>query len=61
MIIRTRVEGMNRVQQAAELNISLGTVDRLIKSCKLKYDNVQKYNSILPPRKFTKDETLDRE
>lgn len=56
MIIRTRVAGWSRTQQAMELGMSLGTVDRLIKSCKMKYDSVQKYNPILPPRKHSKEE-----
>ena len=34
----------------------VGNIDRLIKSCKIKYDNVQKYNPILPTRKVSKEE-----
>lgn len=56
MIMRTRVAGWSRTQQAMELCMSLGTVDRLIKSCKMKYDSVQRYNPILPPRKGSKEE-----
>lgn len=57
MIIRTRVAGWSRTKQAMELCMSLATVDRLIKSLKQKYDNVQKYDPILPPRKSSAEET----
>lgn len=57
MIIRTRVAGWSRVKQSMELNMSLATVDRLIKSLKKKYDNVQKYDPILPPRRSSAEET----
>lgn len=57
IIVRTRVAGWSRVKQSHELGMSLSSVDRLIKSCKLKYDNVQKYNPILPPRKSSAQET----
>lgn len=51
MIMRTRVAGWSRTKQAMELGMSLTTVDRLIASCKRKYDNAQKYSPLLPPRK----------
>lgn len=57
MIIRTRVAGWSRTKQAMELCMSLATVDRLIKSLKQKYDNVQRYDPILPPRKSSAEET----
>lgn len=57
MIMRTRVAGWSRTKQCSELGLSMSTVDRLIKSCKLKYDNVSKYNPILPPRRYSKTET----
>lgn len=57
MIIRTRIAGWSRTRQAEELVMSVGTVDRYIKRIKVKYDNVQKYNTILPPRKCRKDES----
>lgn len=56
IIMRTRTAGWSRVKQSSELGMSLSTVDRLIKSCKLKYDNVQKYNPLLPPRKESEQE-----
>lgn len=55
-ILRTRVAGWSRTKQSMELNMSLQTVDRIIKTLKLKYDNVQKYDPILPPRKFSAKE-----
>lgn len=56
MIMRTRVAGWSRTKQSMELNISMSTVDRLIKSLKRKYDNVQKYDPILPPRRKSSEE-----
>ena len=58
MIIRTRVAGWSRVKQANELNMSLATVDRHISKLKTKYDEVQKYDVLLPPRKYSKEEEL---
>lgn len=55
-IMRTRVAGWTRVQQAETLGMSLATVDRHIKSLKRKYDVVQLYNPILPPRKHSREE-----
>lgn len=61
VILRTRVAGWSRVKQADELGMSLSTVDRLIKSLKIKYDQVQKYNPILPPRKSSSiEDALDQ-
>lgn len=57
MIMRTRVAGWSRTKQADQLGMSISTVDKIIASLKLKYDNVQKYNPILPPRKSSKEET----
>jgi len=56
MIIRTRVAGWSRLQQADKLGMSLASVDRIITKLKIKYDNVQKYSPILPPRKFSAQE-----
>lgn len=56
-IIRTRVAGWSRTKQAMELGMSLSTVDRIISNLKLKYDNVQRYNPLLPPRKSSSEET----
>lgn len=50
MVIRTRVAGWSRVKQAMELNLSISSIDRIISRLKRKYDEVQKYDPILPPR-----------
>lgn len=50
MVIRTRVQGWSRVKQADKLNMSIPSIDRVIKRCKIKYDEAQKYSPILPPR-----------
>lgn len=61
MIMRTRAAGWTRTEQAMKLNISLATVDRCIKRLKIKYDEVQQYSVLLPPRKESADELyMDR-
>lgn len=55
-IIRTRVAGWTRVEQSMKLGMSIQKVDRIIKRLKVKYDNVQPYNPLLPPRKFSAQE-----
>lgn len=50
LILRTRVDGWSRIQQAHELGMSLSTVDRITKRLKLKYDQIQLRNEALPPR-----------
>lgn len=57
MIMRTRVAGWSVTKQAMELGMSESTVHRMIKRLKVKYDNVQKYDPILPPRKTSAEET----
>lgn len=57
MIMRTRLAGWTRTRQSMELGMSMATLDRAIKRLKIKYDNVQKYSVILPPRKFSAEET----
>lgn len=57
MIIRTRVAGWSRTQQSIELGMSLAAVDRIIARLKVKYDNAQKYDVLLPPRKTSSAET----
>lgn len=56
MILRTRVMGWTRLQQADKLGMSVATVDRIIKTLKEKYDGVQKYDPMLPPRKTSPEE-----
>lgn len=55
-IMRTRVAGWSRLQQAEKLGMSLSTVDRIITRLKIKYDDVQQYSPILPPRKISRIE-----
>lgn len=57
MILRTRAAGWTRTRQAMELGMSLASVDRIIKRLKVKYDNCQKYSPLLPPRKYSAEET----
>lgn len=56
-IMRTRVAGWTRTQQSMELGMSLATVDRIIARLKVKYDQVQKYSPLLPPRRDSAEET----
>lgn len=56
-ILRTRVAGWSRTKHAVELNMSIANVDKIISRLKQKYDNVQKYNPLLPPRKPSAQET----
>lgn len=56
-IMRTRVAGWTITQQSMRLGMSTAKVNNLIKRCKIKYDNVQPYSAILPPRKFSAQET----
>jgi len=57
MIIRTRVKGWSRQEQAMKLGMSLSTVDRCIATLKKKYDRIQKTDPLLPPRKPSAKET----
>lgn len=55
-IMRTRVAGWTITKQAMELCMSKSTVNRIIERLKKKYDDVQKYDPILPPRKSSAQE-----
>lgn len=55
-IMRTRIAGWTRVEQSNKLGMSLATVDRHIARLKVKYDRVQKYSPLLPPRKESAEE-----
>lgn len=57
IVIRTRVAGWTRVKQSIDLGMSLSTLDRIIRRLKVKYDMVQPYSPLLPPRKFSAEET----
>jgi hypothetical protein len=50
-LIRSRMADQSRVQQSFEFSRSLPRVDAAIKSIRQKYDAVQPYSDILPPRK----------
>ena len=56
-IMRTRVAGWTVTKQAMEFGMSEATVARIIKRLKAKYDCVQKYSVLLPPRKYSVEET----
>lgn len=56
-VLRTRVAGWSRTKQSMELQMSMSTIDRIIARLKNKYDKVQKYNPLLPPRKASAEET----
>lgn len=50
-VLITRAKCWTRTQQCIEFDISMSMLDRTIRSLKDKYDDVQPYSSILPPRK----------
>ena len=56
IIMRTRCDGWSITKQATTFNMSVSTVNRIIKRLKVKYDKVQPYSPILPPRKFSAKE-----
>lgn len=56
MIIRTRVAGWSRVEQSMKFGMSTQKIDRIIRRLKDKYDEVQVYDPLLPPRKHSKEE-----
>lgn len=55
-IMRTRVAGWTIKEQAYKLGLSESTVKSDIAKIKQKYDQVSKYNPILPPRKHSAEE-----
>ena len=50
-ILRTQIKGWSRTKQSMEFNISIETVDRVLKTIRRKYDSVQPHSGILPLRK----------
>lgn len=56
-VLRTRVAGWSRTKQSIELGVSMSTLDKMISMLKVKYDNVSRYDPLLPPRKPSKQET----
>lgn len=56
-VMRTRVAGWTIVEQSMRLGMSVSKVNFIIKRLKSKYDAVQPYSPILPPRKSSVQET----
>lgn len=56
-VLRMRASSHTNTEIADALCISLSSVNRYIKILKRKYDEAQKYNPLLPPRKFSAEET----
>lgn len=56
-ILRTRASGWTITQQSMELNMSESKINKIIARLKVKYDAVQKYDPLLPPRKTSAKET----
>lgn len=52
-IMRTRVAGWTITKQAMTFGLSEATVNRIIKRLKEKYDAVQPFSPLLPPRKYS--------
>lgn len=50
-IMRTRAAGWTITRQAIEFHMSVSKVNRIIKVLKIKYDAVQPFSTILPPRR----------
>ena len=50
-ILRTRIDGWSRVQQSMAFNLSVSTVDCIIRTIRQKYDMVQPFSDILPKRR----------
>lgn len=55
-VMRTRADGHTIVQQSLELGMSTRTVERIVRTLKRKYDAVQPYSVILPPRRHSAKE-----
>ncbi len=56
MVLRTRADGWTITQQSLKLSMSVSTVNRIVSRLKRKYDAVQPYSVILPPRKASAKE-----
>lgn len=57
MVLRTRIAGHTIIQQSMELDMSVSSINRIIKRLKIKYDDVAKFDPMLPPRRFTVGDT----
>lgn len=60
-VMRTRVAGWTRVEQSMKLGISMSALDKMINKLKIKYDKIERTNPLLPPRKFSAQETWQDE
>lgn len=49
-LVESRIKGLTILEQAEQLNLSVSSVNRMIRRIKDKYDNVQKYSEVLPKR-----------
>lgn len=56
-IIRTRVAGWTITEQSMKLGMSVSKVNAIVARLKVKYDKVQPYSPLLPPRRFSAKET----
>lgn len=56
MVMRTRFAGWTIQKQSLELHMSKSKIDSIIRDCKIKYDMVQPYSTILPKRRTSKKE-----
>lgn len=56
-LMRSRIGGTSRSQQAEHLGLSERSVDRRIRRLKSKYDHVQPGSSVLPPRRGRASDT----
>lgn len=52
-VLETRLKNYSRIQQSEMLGVSVATIDRIIKSLKIKYDQVQPYSEKLPKRRLS--------
>lgn len=57
MILRTRAEGWTITQQSMRFNMSESKINKIIARLKAKYDQIEKYDPSLPPRKSSAKET----
>lgn len=57
MIIRTRASGWTITKQSMEFGMSESKINKIIARLKIKYDNVQRYDVTLPPRRYSAEET----
>lgn len=56
-VMRTRAAGYTIIEQSMALGMSTRKIDRIIRRLKIKYDLVQPYSVLLPPRKNSAQET----